>query len=224
MSQEKTCAELVQQQWAGRKVDLEIFMNREDPEEDPEDIGLFQEYGLHFDYLCPYYWTDQTQGYWRYQISYGGPCEEIRIYGDVIDDYKAHMIRAEFWFLDWGDGACVDVSKEACVRWLFDNLTETGTIAHTYHEGMKNYEGPPAVEVEGGDDDDNEEITKYFDATVDGWFRITVVSGHKDSDFDGFHDEIDEADLPADFSTWKQYDTGASGLGMSFKTLSVDGG
>lgn len=69
-----------------------------------------------------------------------------------------------------------------------------------------------------------DEIVRYFDATIGGWRRITVVTGHKDSDFDGFSDEISEADLPDDFSTWQQYDAGASGLGMTFKTLSADGG
>lgn len=69
-----------------------------------------------------------------------------------------------------------------------------------------------------------DKITRYFDATIDGWRRITVVTGSKDSDFDGFHDEIEPEDLPPDFSTWQRYDVGASGLGMSFKTLSADGG
>lgn len=151
---EQNCAQRVASAWAGRKADLEIFMNRQDQEDDPEEVGLYHEYALAFDYVCPYTWADQTQGYWRYQISYGGPSEEIRIYGDVIDEYKAHMIRAEFWFLDWGDGACVDVSREKCVRWLFDDFMETGTLAATYKAGMADYIGPPA-----SDDGDDEEIT-----------------------------------------------------------------
>ena len=154
MSRDQTCAERVASAWEGRKADLEIFMNRQDQEDDPEEVGLYHEYALAFDYVCPYTWPDQAQGYWRYQISYGGPSEEIRIYGDVISEYKAHMIRAEFWFLDWGDGACVDVSREKCVRWLFDEFMETGTLAATYKAGMADYTGPP-----NSDDGDDEEIT-----------------------------------------------------------------
>ena len=151
MRQDQNCAERVSQAWDCRKAGLEIFMNRRDQDEDPEQVGLFHEYALAFDYVCPYTWADQTQGYWRYQISYGGPSEEIRIYGDVIDEYKAHMIRAEFWFLDWGDGACIDVSREKCVRWLFDDFVETGTLAGTYKAGMEDCVAPLTSD---GDDEE----------------------------------------------------------------------
>ena len=60
------------------------------------------EFGLAFDYVAPGTFGDQTEPYWRYQISYGGPSEEIRFYsgGPTYTPY-----RVEFVFLDWFDGA-----------------------------------------------------------------------------------------------------------------------
>ena len=37
------------------------------------DLGEFHEYGLAFDYVAPGTFNDQREGYWRYQISWGGP-------------------------------------------------------------------------------------------------------------------------------------------------------
>lgn len=61
----------------------------------------FNEYGLCFDYVAPGTFTDQEQGYFRYQISWGGPSEEIRFF--VNPDFSVYHV--EFWFLDWWDGA-----------------------------------------------------------------------------------------------------------------------
>lgn len=38
----------------------------------------FDEYALSFDYVEPDTFDDQDRGYFRYQISYGGPSEEVR--------------------------------------------------------------------------------------------------------------------------------------------------
>lgn len=68
-----------------------------------------------------------------------------------------------------------------------------------------------------------EPIVRYFESTVNDWWRITTVIGYKDSDFDGFPDEWQKEDLPEDFDTWQEYASGANGTGMSFKTWSPDG-
>ena len=73
-----------------------------------EDLGNIFEYGLCFDYVAPGTFTDQKVGYFRYQISYGGPSEEFRIYTDA----GMNVDYIEFWFLDWFDGAHRDLSGD----------------------------------------------------------------------------------------------------------------
>ena len=66
-----------------------------------EELGSLNEYGLSIDKVEAGTFKNQREDYLRYQLSYGGPSEEFRIYknGDV-----------EFWYLDWFDGAKVDVA------------------------------------------------------------------------------------------------------------------
>ncbi len=59
------------------------------------ETNLF-EYGLSFDYVEPETFKRQPFGYWRYQLSWGGPSDEFRLYGGGA---------IEYWFLDWFDGA-----------------------------------------------------------------------------------------------------------------------
>jgi len=88
---EKTCAERIQKQWRLRQEDLS----------DPE----FE--GLGFDYVEPHTFTDQLEGYWRWQFSWGGPSDELR--GFVNEHGELH--RVEYWFMDWMDGAKLDVTN-----------------------------------------------------------------------------------------------------------------
>ena len=62
-----------------------------------ENIGKLEEYGLCVDKVEANTFG-QHPGYWRYQISWGGPAEEFRYFDQDGG-------RVEFWFLDWGDGA-----------------------------------------------------------------------------------------------------------------------
>jgi hypothetical protein len=65
------------------------------------EIGDLSEYGLCIDLVEAGTFKDQREDYVRYQLSWGGPSEEFRIYrNDEI----------EFWYLDWFDGACVPVT------------------------------------------------------------------------------------------------------------------
>lgn len=147
------CADRVRPHWEGRKADLEAYMSDPDVYENgSEELGRggFHEYALSFDYVAPHTFTDQDEGYWRYQISWGGPSDEIRMYG-AQDQRGFHLERAEYWFLDWFDGAKIDVSSEPCVQWLWDQFSDTETLQHTYDEAMKDYE-PPAEEEEEEED------------------------------------------------------------------------
>ena len=58
-------------------------------------------YGLSFDYVEPDTFDNQPEGYWRWQLSWGGPSDEYRAYVNEGN----RIYRLEYWFLDWFDGA-----------------------------------------------------------------------------------------------------------------------
>jgi hypothetical protein len=64
--------------------------------------------GLCFDYVDPNTFNDQREGYWRWQLSWGGPGDEFRIY--INPDKSVHRI--EYWYLDWFDGAKVELDEK----------------------------------------------------------------------------------------------------------------
>ena len=86
---QKTCAERIDEQWRLRREDLK----------DPE----FE--GLGFDYVEPHTFTDQLEGYWRWQFSWGGPSDELRAYVNELKEIH----RLEYWFMDWMDGAKLEL-------------------------------------------------------------------------------------------------------------------
>ena len=88
---EKTCAERIDEQWQQRL----------------EDLKDLEFEGLGFDYVEPHTFTDQLEGYWRWQFSWGGPSDELR--GFVNEHGELH--RVEYWFMDWMDGAKLDVTN-----------------------------------------------------------------------------------------------------------------
>ena len=101
--------------------DGEIISDEYDECREYEDIFDFlNNYGIAFDYVEPEfeeydprenYETDEYEkyeniksgGYWRWQIAWGGPSYEFRFYMNhpEQEDYDS----AQFWFLDWFDGA-----------------------------------------------------------------------------------------------------------------------
>ena len=89
----KKCSDLVQERFGERIKDILIT--------DPEDENYVE--GLGFDYVEPKTWDDQLEGYWRWQLSWGGPGDEFRSF--VNPDKSVHRI--EYWYLDWWDGAHV---------------------------------------------------------------------------------------------------------------------
>ena len=89
---EKKCKDLVSSEWKDRQKDLK----------NPEFEALC------FDYVEADTFTNQKEGYWRWQFSWGGPGDELRAY--VNRDDSIH--RLEYWYLDWFDGAKVNVAAE----------------------------------------------------------------------------------------------------------------
>ncbi len=64
-----------------------------------EKLGRLEDYGLCIDKVEPDA-AGKHPGYWRYQLSWGGPSEEFRYFDQDGG-------RVEFWLLDWWDGAAL---------------------------------------------------------------------------------------------------------------------
>ena len=88
----KTCEERINTQWMHRRKDL-------------EDLEFE---GLGFDYVEPHTFTDQLEGYWRWQFSWGGPSDELRAFVNENDEIH----RLEYWFMDWMDGAKLELTEK----------------------------------------------------------------------------------------------------------------
>ena len=116
-----TCEERIEEHLESRAEDFLGFidgMSSNDDDTREEAIEEFSNYGLCVDFVEPgTYVTDrlngQDEGYLRYQLSWGGPGDELRFYDD----------RVEYWFLDWFDGASRDVSHLGWVKWLRDDFS-----------------------------------------------------------------------------------------------------
>ena len=93
------------------------------------------EYGLSFDYVAPGTFNDQKRGYFRYQISWGGPSEEIRFYVD----YGKKPYKIEFWFLDWFTGHGIELDGEylETAEEIFQDFDSMGMVDHSYDEAME---------------------------------------------------------------------------------------
>lgn len=82
-----------------------------------KNLSLFHEYGLSFDFVDVHSFEDMDEGYYRYQLSWGGPGDEIRFYESGLIEYV---------YLDWGKGAGFDVTEE--LQWLEDYFEEAMVI------------------------------------------------------------------------------------------------
>lgn len=101
MEKQKTCAGRVKDEWQDRREDLKTLLEAEDYE--TEELGSLYEYGLGIDVVEPGTFQGQRERYLRYQFSWGGPSDELRLYenGEI-----------EYWFLDWFDGASLNVTGD----------------------------------------------------------------------------------------------------------------
>ena len=139
MEQEKKCADLVQQKFNETEADFkdasEFFEEYENATEG-EQIALiavdkhkgndYHEYEDLFDYvnqtaLC---WDHveaegKNAGYYRLQFSWGGPSDECRIYSDLI----------EYWYMDWFDGACIEVPEDSYTAMICNMMYECSEVA-----------------------------------------------------------------------------------------------
>ena len=78
-------------------------------------------YFLSWDFVEPFtFGDDQKAGYWRLQISYGGPSSEFRIYADS----EKEIGKIEYWYLNWFDGAFVEVPHDSVSFYVCDMFLE----------------------------------------------------------------------------------------------------
>lgn len=133
MERQATCEERIDAELAKT---LEVlrdlwahYTTADDPDEyHPEHETNLDEYGLSFDWVEPETFNNQSEGYYRYQLSWGGPSDEFRFYVR----YDGVPYRIAYHFMDWFDGARRDVTGDEIVRDIFDWLAEG-------HEEHKQY-------------------------------------------------------------------------------------
>lgn len=135
------CKARIGEHYKGRMDDIRRLWKqwREDSDVSLPDLGTFNEYGLSFDYVPPETFTGQRRGYWRWQLSWGGPSDEFRFYGEIEGGYKAALDCVEYWFMDWHDGAKKNVHGRALelLTEIFDDFAETGTLFHTHQKATE---------------------------------------------------------------------------------------
>lgn len=85
----------------------------------------FHEHGLSFEYVQ----HRDGEPYWCYLISTGGPGTEIRFFANRTRN-GLRLYRAEFWLLDWFDGAHVVVTSDETVQALWAYFDDCGTAAY----------------------------------------------------------------------------------------------
>jgi len=137
MTKEATCKERVRKHYQSRMADLTKLweLYNEGNDESDEDLGTFNEYGLCFDYVPKGTFGDQKRGYWRYQLSWGGPSDEFRFYSDET----LSIDRIEYWFLDWFDGAKVNVNGKSLelLTEIWDFFKECGSVEKTMKDATE---------------------------------------------------------------------------------------
>lgn len=111
-------------------------LNQKDPEASHPDLGRFDEYGLAFDYVAPGTFNGQKEGYWCYQIAYGGPSEEFRFYASAP---QFEPYRLTYVFMDWYDGHERPLvgNDLALLTEIWQDFQETGTVEHAFREATK---------------------------------------------------------------------------------------
>ena len=103
-TKQKTCAELISARYVDREKQFSDAWN--------DDSIFWPEYlaenTLAFDFVEPNTFKDQKDGYWRLQLSWGGPSDEIRYYSN---DRKT-LDQITYCYMDWFDGAEIQVHAD----------------------------------------------------------------------------------------------------------------
>lgn len=97
----KKCSDLISEKYRDRLNQFKKGLKTKDP------MNWIVESVLGFDYVEPETFKDQNQGYWRMQISWGGPSDEIRWYTNNGIDFS----RTTYAYLDWFDGDEIEINN-----------------------------------------------------------------------------------------------------------------
>jgi len=94
----------------------------------------FVEYGLSFDYVPGNTDYNPDAGYFRYQLSWGGPSEEFRFYTDP----QFNVYTIEFWYLVWFDGKGIKLTGDdfQLMEEIFEFFNEIGSVESEYEKEM----------------------------------------------------------------------------------------
>lgn len=109
---------------------------------DDRALGELYGYGLAFDFVAPNTFNDQREGYFRWQLSTGGPGDEFRIFAQRINNYDWPVYRVGYWFLDWGDVAhrVLSGEDEKLLIELFDAMfASIGEAERQYNQAVEDY-------------------------------------------------------------------------------------
>jgi hypothetical protein len=117
---EKTAAERVEAAWKSRQEDFRAMLDAE-YKDNTDDLPSFSEYGLAFGYVEPETFDDQPEGYFCYELSTGGPGDQLRFF---FHDGANRAYRIEYWFLDWFDGASLDVTDDETAREVWSQFED----------------------------------------------------------------------------------------------------
>jgi len=132
-----TCKDRINQELKDRISDLKKLWSlyqTGDENGDPE-LGQFNEYGLCFDYVDPGTFNNQRNGYFRYQLSWGGPSDEFRFFVDNA----GKLYKIEYWFLDWYDGSCKKLtgSNYELMEEIYNFFDEIGSTEAEFNKAME---------------------------------------------------------------------------------------
>ncbi len=98
--------------------------------------GSFYEYGLSFDFVDA---DENSDGYYRFQICWGGPSSEVRIFKDGT---------IEAVYMDWFVGVGFNVDTWNSFNWLVQQFEETCSIAWDSKEYEELYQEAHTFEEE----------------------------------------------------------------------------
>jgi hypothetical protein len=134
---EKKCEDLVQEKYQARLKDIKEAYQKNDNEKNIEQgdnnnfdlIQWLSEYGLSWGYVLPNTFNNQSEGYYRWQLSWGGPSDEFRIFTDSDKNIQS----VEYWYLDWFDGASIEIDDYQVIEMINWQL-ELDKFPYEYEE------------------------------------------------------------------------------------------
>ena len=122
--EKKSIKDIALDHLTSRSEDIANIMQRQQSEDSniaDQAYNEFYEYGLSFEYVPPFRFENQRAGFWCWQISWGGPSEEFRVYVDEDE----RIVEIDFVYLNWGEGHTIPILKNANTANMAVNYCES---------------------------------------------------------------------------------------------------